>query len=336
MVEVFANNRLRISITDSCIFNCRYCTNEGQIHNQNSFIDLDFIRRLSDYIKAMGIYIKKINITGGEPLLHPHLLEIVHVLRGCADAITLNTNGQLLDFTAITDLKNSGINCIKFGIDSFFQKDTKPFYKKAFCNPDRIIENLFYAKKIMPRSSVNMVLTDFNIHELGDILNFCLSNEIDLVEFLELIIFDFRKMGKTLCYSIPFQDIFQEYRSLFKGVSYNIKLGKYLCETYNGLIMQFADDFCKSRVCRNLWTRIDSNGNLVPCIKSRDRIKIKFDHFLKQIEMNNHLMCEAPLSNKIVRTYDGQLLPEDVQGDYLPSYIDILQDSNIGVSSLDL
>jgi len=336
MYEVFVNNRLRISVTDNCNFNCKYCTNEGQIHNQNRFIDIDFIRRLSDSIKDRDIYIKKINITGGEPLLHPRFLEVVHLLRGCADAMTLNTNGYLLTPAKITDLKNAGINCIKFGIDSFFQKTTKPFYKKTPCNPDRIIENLFFAKRIMPRSSVNIVLTDFNIHEIRDILNFCLSNEIDLVEFLELIKFDFRKMGILISRGMLFQDIFQMYKGFFKRIFYNIKLGKYLCETYNGLTMQFADDFCKSRVCRNLWTRIDSGGCLTPCIKSRDRIKIDFKQFPKQVEMNNRLMCEAPLINKIVRDYDGQLLPEDVQGDYLPSYIGVIQDSNIGVSSLDL
>jgi molybdenum cofactor biosynthesis enzyme MoaA len=336
MGYIFANDRLRISITNNCIFNCKYCTNEGQIHNHNDFIDIDFIKRLSDFIKTNDIYIKKINITGGEPLLHPQLLEIAGILKKCTDSLTLNTNGQLLDFNGIIDLKNSGIDCIKFGIDSFFQETTKPFYKKTNCNPGKIIENLFFAKKIMPRSSVNIVLTDFNYPEFEEILYFCISNKINLVEFLELIKFDFRSLGKSLRYGILFSDIFKRNGSLFKKISYNIKLGKYLCETYNGLTMQFADDFCKSRVCRNLWTRIDSCGNLIPCIKSRDKIKIDFNRLLEQIATNNLLMCEGPLSKKIVRDYKGQLLPGNKRGDYFPSYTDIFRDSRIELADLDL
>lgn len=333
---IFANDRLRISVTGNCNFNCKYCTNEGQIHNGNTFIDLDFVKGLSNFIKVNEIYIKKINITGGEPLLHPGLIEIVDLLKGCTDAVTLNTNGELLTPSKITELKTSGLNCIKFGTDSFFQKTTKPFYKKTNCNPDKIIRNLFFAMEIMPRSSVNIVLSDFNYHEFEDILNFCISNRIDLVEFLELINFDFRKDGEELRYGITFPEVFKKYETLFKKISYNAKLGKYLCETLNGLTMQFADDFCRSRVCKNLWTRIDSRGNLVPCIKSRGRLKIDFNQFIEQVEMNNNLMCDAIVGNKIVRTYNGELLPGKAQGDYFPSYTEVIQNGNIGFSELDL
>lgn len=334
--HIFANDRLRISVTNGCNFSCQYCTNEGQPHDNYDFLDLGFIKRLSEFVKINGIYIKKINITGGEPLLHPNLIEIIAILRGCADAITLNTNGELLDHPKIIALKNAGINCIKFGIDSFFQKTTKPFYKKTTCNPDRIIENLFFAKSVMPRSSVNIVLTDFNYHEFKDTLNFCVSNKIDLVEFLELIKFDFRKRGETLCYGTPFSEIFTDYKAFFKKISYNIKLGKYLCETHNGLIMQFADDFCKSRVCRNLWTRIDAKGSLLPCIKAGDKIGIDFNRLVEQVGINNTLMCDAIVSKKIVRNYNGELLPENVKRDYRPSYAEVMQKNNIRFSEIDL
>lgn len=334
--HVFANDRLRISVTSCCNFKCIYCTNEGQAHNDNDFISIEFIKRLSDFIKTNGIYIKKINITGGEPLLHPGLVEIVTALNGCADSLTLNTNGELLDSQKIIALKNAGINCIKFGIDSFFQKATKPFYKKTACNRERIMENFFFAKSAVPRTSINMVLTDFNYNEFEDNLNFCISNQIDLVEFLELITFDFRKRGETFSYGKPFAEVFKEDKAFFKKISYNIRLGKYLCETYNGLTMQMADDFCKSRVCRNLWTRIDAKGNLVPCIKARAKIKIDFSQLFHQAKMNNCLMCDAIVDKRIVRNYDGELLPENVKGDYHPSYTEIIQGSNIKFSELDL
>jgi molybdenum cofactor biosynthesis enzyme MoaA len=182
-----------------------------------------------------------------------------------------------------------------------------------------------------------MVLSDFNYHKFRDNLEFCIDHKIDLVEFLELINFDFRQNGRKLRYGISFQDIFKEYRAYFKNISYNKKLGKYVCETFNGLTMQFADDFCKSRVCKNLWTRIDSSGALVPCIKSKEKISLNNpQQFIETIEKSNDTMCDATTKNGIKRDYNGELLPEDIRGDYQPSYIDILRDSDIHLSHLDL
>lgn len=336
MKKIFANDRLRISITDSCNFQCKYCTNEGQIHNSGKFISLNFIKQLAKFINKNQLYIKKLNITGGEPLLHPKLLEIVEVFKSVVSSITLNTNGELLNKNKIKDLKNAGVACIKFGIDSFFQKTTKPFWKYCICHPKKIINNLFYAKEIMPRSSVNIVLTDFNIHEFEDILVFCILKKIDLVEFLELINFDFRRNGQSLLSGISFSSIFKNHSSCFNEIKYNIRIGKYLCNINNGLTVQFADDYCKSRVCKNLWTRIDSSGSLIPCIKSKEKIKINFNQLLEQIEINNNLMCDGPISKIIPRSYTGELLLNNIAGEYSPSYIDILHNNNvIQVADLD-
>jgi len=335
MKSVFANDRLRISVTDSCNFKCKYCTNEGQGHNGGNFIDLGFIKRLTEFILENQLYIKKLNITGGEPLLHPNLIEIVEIFKSAVSSITLNTNGELLDKSKIMDLKNAGVTCIKFGIDSFFQKTTKPFYKRCNCHSMRIVENLFYAREIMPRSSVNIVLTDFNVHEFEDILDFCISNNINFVEFLELINFDFRRNRTPLFSGLSFSTVFTTYSSYFNEFSYNVRIGKYLCKTNDGLTVQFADDYCKSRVCKNLWTRIDSSGYLISCVKARDKIKIDFNKLLQQIETNNNLMCDGPITGHIPRSYTGELLLDSTEGEYCPSYIDIINDSIITITDLD-
>lgn len=335
MKSIFANDRLRVSVTDACNFSCNYCTNEGQSHLGKNYIKLGFVQKLSDFIIENDIYVKKLNITGGEPLLHKELLEIVKMFRRGIANISLNTNGQLLNEEKIVRLHEAGLNCIKFGIDSFFKTTTKPFGEHRNCDAGNIINNLITAKKIMPRSSVNIVMTDFNFPEFEDTLNFIIDNKINYVEFLELINYDFRSSGGKLAYGLRFKEIFKKYKSYFKDITYNKKIGKYICTTHNDIVVQFADDFCMSRVCRNLWTRISSDECFIPCIKSNDRIKIDFNVLMEQINMNNCLMCNGP-GNEIVRDYHGNLLQNGVKGDYLPTFPVILADNEFIFSDLDL
>jgi cyclic pyranopterin phosphate synthase len=90
---------LRISITDRCNYKCVYCRtgNEGAMYADLPFADyLRMVRLLVD----LGI--KKVRITGGEPLLRRGVIEFVRELSkfstvdGCPLDIAMTTNGHLL------------------------------------------------------------------------------------------------------------------------------------------------------------------------------------------------------------------------------------------------
>src|ERR1700740_2864693 len=87
---------LRISITDRCHYKCVYCRsgNEGAIYQ-----DLPF----SEYLRIVrlftGVGIKKVRITGGEPLLRKGVVEFVRELsrlRTVEGQLAATTNGHLL------------------------------------------------------------------------------------------------------------------------------------------------------------------------------------------------------------------------------------------------
>lgn len=326
MNSILANDRLRLSLTDSCNFSCPYCTNEGQQHNGGNFLRLDFVKNLANKIKEEEIFIRKLNITRGEPLLHPHLYEIITLCRKITDSLTLNTNGNLLNKKKILQMHQLGIDNIKFGLDSFFQSFTKPTIKSVRCNPKKIIQNLFYSIELMPRSSINCVLTDFNFNEIDLILDYIIKHNINWVEFLELIEFDFRGSNITSKPGPKFSYILKNHKSLFKEITYNRKLGKFICFTMDDLMVQFAEDFCLRRVCQNLWTRINCNGFLLPCIKSKEGIPINFSNSLtEQIEKSNKLMCNSS-SSHFPRDYFGNLLKNSSKGDYIvPNMKDFLE-----------
>lgn len=316
---VFANDRLRLSVTDSCNFRCSYCTNEGQLHNTGKLIDTGLVEKLADKILEENIYVRKVNITGGETLLHPRITDIARACSRISDSVTINTNGELLSRDKILELHEAGVKNIKFGIDSFFQDMTKPNYVRRACHPDRIIANLLFAIEIMPRSSVNIVLTEFNDHEIGGMLQFIVDNNINWVEFLELIDYDFRGLSVMPLPGPRLRSILEEYKWLFEEVTYNSRLAKYVCRTYNGLTIQFAEDFCARRVCQNLWTRVDSWGRLVPCIKAHAGDPMDFDCSLAdQVRKCNSMMCNG-LVGHLPRDSSGIVLTTGEKGSYVES-----------------
>ena len=107
-ISCLFNDRLRVSITDACNYKCFYCSNEGQDHGNCNMISVDFMRALFSKIKEENIYVKKLNITGGEPTLHPHFLDILSEGRLISENVTLNTNGSRLSKKKIDEIKKYG------------------------------------------------------------------------------------------------------------------------------------------------------------------------------------------------------------------------------------
>ena len=108
---------LRISVMDRCNFRCIYCMPEEKFHsgfnflNSNERLSFDEIYRLTKLFCDLGI--KKIRITGGEPLLRVNLSELIGDLSNIdkIEDIALTTNGVLLKKYA-EELKACGLNRI--------------------------------------------------------------------------------------------------------------------------------------------------------------------------------------------------------------------------------
>ena len=114
---------LRISVTDRCNFRCTYCMPEEKYHRNFQFLKtnerLDFgeIVRLAGLFTAAGV--RKLRITGGEPLLRPALGDLIGDLRALPniEEIALTTNGILLGQHA-AGLKAAGLDRVTVSHDS--------------------------------------------------------------------------------------------------------------------------------------------------------------------------------------------------------------------------
>ena len=113
---------LRISVTDRCNFRCTYCMpkeiygRDFEYLNREQLLSFDEITRLAAIFKNFGV--KKLRITGGEPLLRKQIEVLIEKLAKIGfDDLTLTTNGALLEKKAKA-LKNAGLNRITVSLDS--------------------------------------------------------------------------------------------------------------------------------------------------------------------------------------------------------------------------
>ncbi len=114
---------LRISVMDRCNFRCPYCMPRDTFHDGYRFLKsnerLDFaeILRLARLFAHQGV--RKLRITGGEPLLRPNLSDLIGDLSMIPDIedIALTTTGVLLAKYA-TELRAAGLNRITVSLDS--------------------------------------------------------------------------------------------------------------------------------------------------------------------------------------------------------------------------
>ena len=114
---------LRISVTDRCNFRCTYCMPREVYGRDYAFLPrselltFEEIDRLARLFVALGV--RKIRLTGGEPLLRRELPKLVTMLAKISDVddITLTTNGSLLARQAHA-LADAGLKRISVSLDS--------------------------------------------------------------------------------------------------------------------------------------------------------------------------------------------------------------------------
>jgi len=117
---------LRISVTDRCNFRCNYCMPK-EVFDKNyaylphsALLSFEEITRLARQFMAHGV--RKIRLTGGEPLLRKNLealvaqLAALRTLDGTPPDLTLTTNGSLLARKAQA-LKDAGLNRVTVSLD---------------------------------------------------------------------------------------------------------------------------------------------------------------------------------------------------------------------------
>ena len=135
------HDSLRISVIDRCNIRCFYCMPE---HADNFFsveklLTFDEISRVVRILTKQGL--RKIRLTGGEPLLRPKIHELVGQLK-CIDGIediALTTNGILLPKFA-EELRNAGLQRVNISLDTLSEATFQKISRRE--GVDRVIAGI--------------------------------------------------------------------------------------------------------------------------------------------------------------------------------------------------
>lgn len=153
---------LRISVTDRCNFRCVYCMpkeifgTDHQFLHRDQILTFEEITRLTKMFVAHGV--KKIRLTGGEPLVRKDLPDLIAMLAAIPNLdLTMTTNGSLLPKFA-QSLKDAGLKRVTVSLDSLDNKIFKAMNDVDF-PVEKVIEGMDAAAAVgLGPIKVNMVV----------------------------------------------------------------------------------------------------------------------------------------------------------------------------------
>lgn len=179
MESLWPNRKLRLAITPQCNISCFYCHNEGQPRT-HGFMDFGTLAEIGQCAQSSGDFPEAVTISGGEPLLHPRLAEMVEFTAGnLTSNVSVVTNGLLLDLRTLTKLIESGLSTLRLGIDSLEAARSRPSPGRLE-GPTHWAPLVSQAKMLGLRVEINLVLSRFNRTHYGDVIRLALDEGVSI------------------------------------------------------------------------------------------------------------------------------------------------------------
>lgn len=264
---------LRLSVTERCNLRCRYCMPESGIckkKHEEMLTEEEMIRAVQ---AASFLGIRKVRITGGEPLVKKNVLSICQKVAETEgiEEVCITTNGTLLSELA-APLRKAGVNRVNISLDTL--KEEKYRYLTRRGEYQDVWNGIHAALDAgFDKVKVNIVLIGgLNDDEIVDFANLTREYSMD-IRFIELMpMYDSGDFGPEAF--VPYSKVLEMLPDLMPapkdgGVA---KLYRFPDGKGNvGLISPVNAHFCGS--CNRL--RLTADGKLKPCLHSKEEFSIK-------------------------------------------------------------
>ncbi|MFE6706155.1 GTP 3',8-cyclase MoaA [Bacillus thuringiensis] len=264
---------LRISVTDRCNFRCRYCMPEEIFGPDYSFLSndkilsFDEIERITRIFVSLGV--RKLRITGGEPLLRrglPKLIERLNKIDGVED-IGLTTNGSLLKKFA-PDLYKAGLSRVTVSLDSL-EEDRFFYLNGNRSKVQRVLEGIQAAAEVGMKIKINMVVQKGkNEQDILQMAQYFKENKhiLRFIEYMDVGNYNGWELGEVISKQEIVDTIHQVMPLERIEANYSGEVAtryRYIgSDEEIGIISSITDSFCSS--CTR--ARISAEGKLYTCL----------------------------------------------------------------------
>ncbi|HSV49420.1 MAG TPA: radical SAM protein [Candidatus Acidoferrales bacterium] len=249
-------------ITSRCNLHCAHCYADKKEHQASNY-PLTAIEAVFDQLEQLGVL--EVRISGGEPLLHKGILQILGLMGKKRFRKILLTNGTLLTEETVMALKDSGItptisldDCIPEAHDQF---------RGGTGAHARTINGLALLQKHGVEYGINSCLNKNNLNRYQDIINLCIKYGAARITLLDL------KPTGRMRNNTQWMPTHEEYSALLKKLfvarAKNRKIDVSVDTFLHCYPMQESVALVKKGIvsCRAGVSRlsIDSDGSIYPC-----------------------------------------------------------------------
>jgi cyclic pyranopterin phosphate synthase len=295
---------LRVSVTDRCDFRCVYCMAENMVFlPKQELLSLEELDRLCSAFVAKGV--RKLRLTGGEPLVRRSIMTLVaslsrHLAAGTLDELTLTTNGSQLEKYA-GELVAHGVERINVSLDTLSADKFRDITRWG--DLDKVLVGIAAAQAAGLKVKINAVaLKGVNEDELPALVEWAHGRgmELTVIEVMPLGDISESRLDQYLPLSIvrarlaerfTLEDI--DYRTGGPARYVRVK------ETGGrlGFITPLTHNFCES--CNRV--RVTCTGTLYMCLGQNDAADLRSP--LRASESNDALY--AAIDEAITRKPKG-------------------------------
>ena len=271
---------IRISVTDRCNLRCVYCMPENGVDllKHQDMMSFEEIYNLVLALVPAGI--KKIRLTGGEPLVRNGIKKLIKMLRSIPEIedITLTTNGILLEEMA-EGLKAAGLSRINVSLDSLDVSRFKQITRWG--SLEKVLKGIDKAIDIgLKPVKINVVaIKGFNDDEFINFVEYAYKKEVQ-VRFIELMPIG-ESDDEAILKHYPIADIKELIETKFQPEETSDIKTNGPAENYRiiggkgsvGFIGALSHKFCST--CNRL--RLTADGRIRPCLyidKEYDVLKL--------------------------------------------------------------
>jgi cyclic pyranopterin phosphate synthase len=267
---------LRISVTDRCDLRCRYCMAEQMTFlPRRALLALEEIAIIAERFMARGV--RRIRLSGGEPLVRRDVGELVerlggHIGRGL-DELTMTSNGTRLAEYA-PRLAAAGIRRINVSLDS---RDPERFrYITRHGDVEQVLGGIAAAGAAGIAIKINMVaFAGLNEDEIPEMLAWCgaQGHDLSLIETMPLGAIDEDRVDRF----VPLTRVFDTLAARFDLTRDPHRTGgpaRYWRTPWGtklGLISPLTANFCDG--CNRV--RLTTEGKLYMCLGHEDQVDLK-------------------------------------------------------------